>query len=234
MKECIKKDLQKRYEDTDVKDFLLLSSVLDPRFKSLPNENAATRNDVYSSLILKCAGLSTTVKVENTDDGQSDNTSGITEPNLPILPDSQQIQTNKLSTVIDNKSSLIPFENQKEILEVEGVDKKSAMEGLFGDVYVTKVEAGKSPSVLAEEEVTRYRNVPVIPIANDPLEWWKENEYVFPTLAQLAKMYLSIPSTSVPSERVFSTAGDVVTAQRAMLQSENVDRLIFLKKNMKQ
>jgi len=47
----------------------------------------------------------------------------------------------------------------------------------------------------------------------------------------MAKKYLCIPATSVPAERVFSTAGDVVTAQRSQLKSEHVDRLIFLKKN---
>ena len=41
------------------------------------------------------------------------------------------------------------------------------------------------------------------------------------------------PATSVPAERVFSTAGDVVTAQRSQLKSEHVDRLILLKRNWK-
>jgi hypothetical protein len=44
--------------------------------------------------------------------------------------------------------------------------------------------------------------------------------------------YLYIPATSVASERVFSTAGDLVSAQRACLESEQVDRLVFLKKNL--
>ena len=32
-------------------------------------------------------------------------------------------------------------------------------------------------------------------------------------------------------QRVFSTAGDIVTAQRSQLKSKNFDRLIFLKNN---
>ena len=46
-------------------------------------------------------------------------------------------------------------------------------------------------------------------------------------------MYLTVPATSVSSERVFSTAGDIVTAQRANLKPKQIDELIFLKKNMK-
>uniref|UniRef100_A0A3B4FMZ3 BED-type domain-containing protein n=1 Tax=Pundamilia nyererei TaxID=303518 RepID=A0A3B4FMZ3_9CICH len=50
-------------------------------------------------------------------------------------------------------------------------------------------------------------------------------------LATLAKRYLCIPGTSVSAERVFSTAGDIVTAKRSTLTSEHVDQLLFLSKN---
>ncbi|KAK1894208.1 Zinc finger BED domain containing protein 1 [Dissostichus eleginoides] len=38
--------------------------------------------------------------------------------------------------------------------------------------------------------------------------------------------------TSVSAERVFSTAGDVVTAKRSTLKPEHVDKLLFLQKNL--
>ena len=37
-------------------------------------------------------------------------------------------------------------------------------------------------------------------------------------------------ATSVPSERVFSTAGDILTDQRASLSPKHLDTLLFLKK----
>ena len=36
----------------------------------------------------------------------------------------------------------------------------------------------------------------------------------------------------MPSERVFSTAGDIVTAERAKIDPEMVDSMIFLTKNV--
>ena len=38
----------------------------------------------------------------------------------------------------------------------------------------------------------------------DPLEWWKINENQYPRLSKMARDFLAIPSTSVPSEQCFS------------------------------
>ena len=81
-----------------------------------------------------------------------------------------------------------------------------------------------------EEELKNYRVFPSIPLDSNPLQWWKSHEQRFLRLAKPAKSLLCIPSTSVPSERVFSTAGDIVNAQCSALKPNHVDALIFLKK----
>ena len=43
------------------------------------------------------------------------------------------------------------------------------------------------------------------------LEWWKLHESEYSTLAQMAKDYLTIMSTSVPCEQFFSIAGKQIT-----------------------
>lgn len=96
------------------------------------------------------------------------------------------------------------------------------MEDLFGEPVVMR----------AEEEVLQYRDEQCLPLNANPLLWWLQHEEKFPLLARLAKTFLCIQGTSVPSERVFSTAGDIVTAQRSVLSADHVDVLIFLKKNM--
>ena len=83
----------------------------------------------------------------------------------------------------------------------------------------------------ATDEINRYKDVPQIKVEDDPLKWWRENAVFYPYVSQLVKGRLCIPATSVPSERIFSTACDIVTAQRAALNPYLVDKLIFLKKN---
>ena len=84
----------------------------------------------------------------------------------------------------------------------------------------------------ARAEILKYRERDSLALSGDVLQWWKK-QVDLPLLSALAKSYLCIPATSVPSERVFSTAGDIVTAQRSLLHPDHVDQLIFLKKNLK-
>ena len=83
-------------------------------------------------------------------------------------------------------------------------EKKSAVAELFGELFTTQEEGTKSKVI--EEEVTSYREVDCIPLDADPLIWWKTKELLYPHVAMLARCYLAVHGTSVPSERVFSTA----------------------------
>ena len=109
------------------------------------------------------------------------------------------------------------------------MSKSDGLASVFGDVVVVKVEKA-SPLKQATDEIEIYKNEDSIPLRNNPLQWWKDNQFRFPLLSNYVKSILCIPATSVRSERVFSTAGDIVSGQRANIKSENVDMLTFLKK----
>ena len=222
----IKSDLMKRYTNPDVQLYLWQSAALDPRFRSLPMLSEEKRLEIYTSLIVKCQQKQASeaeyvrIKVEP---GTEPVAATITTPvpEEPLLPQLPEPSTSTAATVTVRLSDSPP-------------KKKTAMESLFGDVFVTHVEtSGATKLVQIETEVVRYKTEPCIPISSNPLDWWRENQYTYPNLSHLAKLHLAVPGTSVPSERVFSTAGDIVTAQRSQLTPESVDMLVFLKKNMK-
>ncbi|XP_038141170.1 E3 SUMO-protein ligase ZBED1-like [Cyprinodon tularosa] len=82
--------------------------------------------------------------------------------------------------------------------------------------------------------VARYKAEPTISERDCPLQWWSTHERAHPQLSVLARKYLGSPATSVPCERLFSLAGNIVQKKRAALSSENVNRLVCLSNWLKE
>jgi hypothetical protein len=85
-----------------------------------------------------------------------------------------------------------------------------------------------------EIELDTYKGLPRPDSSNnDILKWWEAHAKMIPLLAEVARKYLAIPLTSASSERVFSAAGTVVTDSRTKLDPKNIDKIVYLKTNMK-
>ena len=88
-----------------------------------------------------------------------------------------------------------------------------------------------------EQEVDSYLRGEAIPPHNmdssptNILQWWKANAYKWPNVAKVARSILAIPASSVPSERVFSKAGELLTTKRLGMKPKQVDLLLFLNQN---
>ena len=79
------------------------------------------------------------------------------------------------------------------------------------------------------EEYERFLNESAVKGNADPLEWWGKHLDGYKKRAPIAKFFLCIPGTSVPSERVFSDTGNIVTKKRASLDPDTVNQLVFLR-----
>ena len=75
-------------------------------------------------------------------------------------------------------------------------------------------------------ELRSFWSEPSLEVDLCPLDWWRKNDSCFPIVAQLAKRYLCVPATLVPSECVFSIAGMVVSLKRSSLKPKNVDNYV--------
>ena len=66
------------------------------------------------------------------------------------------------------------------------------------------------------KEFDQYLHYPKVDPDTQPLEWWKVHNKEIPLLSELAHRYLCPCATSVPSERIFSTGGNIVTTEEML------------------
>jgi hypothetical protein len=82
-------------------------------------------------------------------------------------------------------------------------------------------------------ELVKYLKMMNIPRTANPLAWWcSVGKELYPVIHEVAKKYIIIPGTSVPSERVFSAAGNIITKKRSALADSTAADLNFLRENM--
>uniref|UniRef100_A0A914DI61 HAT C-terminal dimerisation domain-containing protein n=1 Tax=Acrobeloides nanus TaxID=290746 RepID=A0A914DI61_9BILA len=84
-------------------------------------------------------------------------------------------------------------------------------------------------------ELGHYRHNNDRPSRNDDVfGWWRINKERFPLIAEGARILLSIPATSVSSERTFSMAGLLyANTFRNRLHARTAEMLILIKANLK-
>ncbi|CAG8839117.1 30522_t:CDS:1, partial [Gigaspora margarita] len=74
-------------------------------------------------------------------------------------------------------------------------------------------------------ELQQYLNEPMISKDTKALDWWKLNCNQFSNLFKIAKDFLAILATSVPSEHIFSLANRIVDDNCTNLDSNTVKAL---------
>ena len=81
----------------------------------------------------------------------------------------------------------------------------------------------------AEKECAKTELLQELDAPNTPTE---STNIVDVSDPELPKKFLCAPATSVRSERVFSSASDIVTDKQSRLLPEMTDNLVFLKENL--
>ncbi|XP_039515830.1 E3 SUMO-protein ligase ZBED1 [Pimephales promelas] len=203
MKQTVLDYLTDKYQDPTTDDLLDMASLLDPRFKT----QYIASDKIEGIQARAVSELESLLTVQYPAASVQQCTSASTSES----PDAEQTPHKKV------KKSLASF------LKASGVASASA--AVSGSTSFSLKEA-------IEGELKGYVSIPNAESEMNPLEWWKVHEANFPRVSQLAKKYLCIPATSAPSERAFSTGGNIVTCQRATLKPDKVNQLVFLSKNL--
>ena len=104
----------------------------------------------------------------------------------------------------------------------------------FQSLFMSNNNNDQNQTIRIENELEIYFNSNPPSLDIMPLEWWKIHSSEYPILSQMAKDYLSIMSTSVPCEQLFSIAGKQITPTRNRLNPDTTRACLCLKSWLEQ
>lgn len=132
-----------------------------------------------------------------------------------------------------NPSNSEGNENTNDEIQVESTSTKKARLSIW--THFEKKAASFQPkgtfSSRATLEIQRYLEDGLLDRKEDPLLWWKKHAYNYPYLSKVVLEKFGTVATSVPSERIFSKTGQIITERRSRLTSEKVNKIMFLNVN---
>ena len=134
------------------------------------------------------------------------------------------------SADVNHYDSTTPESTSLSSQPTSSTSSTSSLWQLFDEQVTPTRAATQNLGVSAFTEVQQFIKSPVIPRAECPLKWWKNNSRLYPKLVPSARRYHSAVATSVPAERLFSKAGELIS-MRSTLKGENVDIILFLNKS---
>ena len=143
----------------------------------------------------------------------------------------EQYLTEEMKSIETQSSDNSEIVNEAETTSAQDQENACSIWESF-DEKVNHQLTHHTPTSDAIIETKQYLLLKNLGRKEDPLEWWKTHRQLYPRLFQLATKYLCIPGTSVPAERLFSKAGELISIKRNRIKEKNVDMLLFLNKNL--
>ncbi|XP_048012168.1 E3 SUMO-protein ligase ZBED1-like [Megalobrama amblycephala] len=204
IKNTIWNDLSKRYQVDSIRQFLEEGTALDPRFKSKVSDDVWTR--VEEELIRNSSEEQT--QAQEKEQGEKERA---------------DLQADSSS---DEEASAVATLKKPKLSALEEL---FAVEDMAIEVRTETIVSSTTEKI--QTEINHYRSLPSTLSSVSPVTWWWDMKHTLPLLSDLATRYLCVQASSTPSERTFSTAGDIISQERACLSPEKADMLIFLKKN---
>ena len=198
MKE-IKSDLAGRYQFSELKTVLNVTTFLDPHSKALlfvsDNEKEKVLEQVEEELLDICSNHSS-----------QDNESKEEAATGGYEPPAKKSRSRK--------------------------DDKGLMTALLGDLFSKDVMPERlAHSEKVKRELSLYKAEHSAELDCDPLKWWQSRKLAYHLMSKLVQKRFSMVATSVPLERLFSSAGNVINNRQSSLLPENADKHTFLFEN---
>lgn len=198
LKKATWQSISEPFRTSTVRNFLLISSLLDPRYKDLQFVDGPER--LHAREIL--GTVATDLYREINRKGPKDN--GIYDDDIIVVEESGDI------------IRIEPMEKRQKLSNDEQFCKK--------DDWLADVICKDKPIEKSEEkeekvmiEIDHY--ISTAQVSTLPLQWWSSREGLYPTLSRLARRYLCMNNLRISENQ---------TVRNARLSRDNVDRLLVL------
>ena len=93
------------------------------------------------------------------------------------------------------------------------------------------IPGSEDEKTILRETIQSYLSEPLLQGNAELYCYWNSSPYT--TLRKAVLKYISAPPTSVPSEQLFSAAGQIYSDRQNNLLGENVEKLLFLAYNIR-
>jgi hypothetical protein len=192
---------------------LCVATIVDLRLKTIPFENETNKTFATESTVDAMMQIAIMPRVN-----QGQRATQASSAPLPVVPSTSQ---SAAAASARRPSLWDKYEHARLIAAVIATEPNALDTGLSREAV--------------RMQLMEYLRAPPIPRDSSPFQWLRQTssqqEPPLPLVTRLARMMLSIPATSVPSERLFSKAGDVVTTKRNRLSPKNAENIVFLMEN---
>ncbi|CAJ0635331.1 7555_t:CDS:2 [Entrophospora sp. SA101] len=118
------------------------------------------------------------------------------------------------------KMQILPNSANIETLKELINTNKRKPAGIIEQMLTKKLKNNNLSSV---NEIEEFLTINVEPTNINPCEWWKHHRLQYPILSKVARDYLCMPATSVPSEQAFSKSGKLISKKRNRLGDHAVE-----------
>ena len=141
-----------------------------------------------------------------------------------ILPNSVDAETIKkiLKDEYNNYKNMDENKINEDVSSLVGEKRKAV--GIMNLMLQKKQKVDNSQ----RNKIDEYLIINVEPSNINPCEWWRNHKSQYPILARIARDYICIPSTSVPSEQAFSKSGELISKRRNRLGDNAIEACMCL------
>ncbi len=213
-----------------------MASLLDPRWKNLSFATQKEIERVHKLLHEECEIIKLQKSIERSlnENAQEEDSDELL---INIQEDSDNCTIDSDINEIDNTfeeedeegDNEDEYEEEEENVGEEKNEKEEKIENEYRSIF-ENIQSYKDNNI--DVEISNFlARPPVLDIDANPFEWWKNHKTEFPVIAHLAQKYLIIPATSVPSERLFSDAGNHITNKRGSMEPNTLKKILFLRRN---